>query len=686
MSTIPTMGVRLLGRLAALTATMAILICAAPLVDAQPPPSPDPAADLTLPLDDLGEDATLSFFGTTSSLSVSIPVPVGLVPTSLNVGVDLPFNIRAATLTVTQDDRIVGRLGLPLANLAPLIIPLDGVEVVDESASVTLRLTSLAEDGYCLDAEHPIRLFNGSVTYVGTEVAPTTVADFLPPILRTLTIAVPAKPSEAESESAVQLAAALTARYRSQSPQVFLVPLADGATSFGSRSRPLERRIIIKEGSDDGVSLVVADGFSDLLISGPADKLNNNARLLTHGSLNMAVTAKVVPGDLSSTNYVLPGNFTTLAELGRPNLTAFGVAPTLGIGLDQTRFGHPTQGFRLHLMGTYTPMPAAVGSRLTASVGGEIIGSWPTEAGGVIDQWVDIPDRLVQRFTNVIVGIETSGDTGYCDYFRPIELAINGNTAVESTPANPPIPAGFQSLPQSLMPRMQVGMSANSFADTDRATQIVVGLQRLGALPLSIDVTSLEQAINGEDPAVLISADGWTDSSIPLPVSAEDGRVNLMGVQDGGEEATDATLSLDPGIQFGSLQTVFDGQRSLLIATSNGAAGQLDELLRWLASDPARWSGLRGNAVVAVAGREPEVVPDSTPFSVYGPPSSSTEQEASDSADGMSPWWAAVVGVAVVIATGIVAFRVGARRSRSGSSQSGGDSGAQRGGDDSLQS
>ncbi|MCB0950925.1 MAG: cellulose biosynthesis cyclic di-GMP-binding regulatory protein BcsB [Mycobacterium sp.] len=668
------MGVRLLGRLAALTAAFAMLIWSTPLVEAQPLPAPDPAGTVTLLLDDLGEDATLSFYGTTSSPSptLTIPVPIGLFPTSLNFTVNLPFNIRSGTLTVTQDDRLIGQLGLPLTDFAPLVIPLDGIKIVDQSASVTLRLTSLAEDGYCLDLENPIQFLDGSVTYAGMEVAPTTVADFLPPILRSLTIAVPATPSEAESEAAVQLAAAL-ARYRGQGPSVVLLPLADGVTTFASPAKPFERRIVIKEGPDEGVSLLGTGGVPDLLISGPADKLTNHARLLTDGSLNLALSAGVIPKDLPAPNYSLPGNTTTLTQLGQSSLSALGVAPSVYIGLDQTRFGHPTQGYRVHLMGTYTPVPAAFGSQMTASVGGEVIGSWPTDAGGGIDQWVDIPDRLVERYTSLAVGIETSGDTGYCGDFRPMRLTINGTSVVESTPAKPPIPTGFQSLPQALMPRMKVGITVNSFADTARATQIAVGLQRLSVVPLSFDVVSLEQAIDGADPAVLISADGWTHPSIPLPVSSEDGRLVLMGFDTGDEETT---LNLDPGIQFGSLQMVFDGKRSLLIATSNGAAGQLDELLGWLTSDPARWSGLRGAAVVAVAGRQPELVPGRTPISVYGPPTVSTSQESDSSSDRMSPWWP-LVGVGGAIAIGAIAFRMGSRRSLSGSTQSEDNDGVQ---------
>jgi len=149
-----------------------------------------------------------------------------------------------------------------------------------------------------------------------------------------------------------------------------------------------------------------------------------------------------------------------------------------------------------------------------------------------------------------------------------------------------------------------------------------------------------------------------------------------------GEETAESTLTLDPGIQFGSLQTVFDGKRSLLIATSNGAAGQLDELLRWLTSDPARWSKLRGNVVVAVAGREPEMVPDRESLSVYGPLTSPTAQETSTPAvNGIPRRWVALgVGMAILILIGIVAYRLHTRRPGSGSAESPRDDGEQSSG------
>ena len=66
-----------------------------------------------------------------------------------------------------------------------------------------------------------------------------------------------------------------------------------------------------------------------------------------------------------------------------------------------------------------------------------------------------------------------------------------------------------------------------------------------------------------------------------------------------------STLTLDPGLRFGSLQTVVDGGRTVLVATSNGAAAQLDSLLAWLDADSRRWSKLNGAAIIQAPDRPP---------------------------------------------------------------------------------
>ncbi len=525
---------------------------------------------------------------------------------------------------------------------------------------MSLTLSGLAEDRFCLDDLNSVDLVNGSVTFAGREAAPTTVADFLPGVLRKLTIALPRKPSQAESGAAVQLATEMMSRYRSQAPEILVVPLDDGASAIDSPSLPLERQFVVKEGPIEGLSLQGSDGVPQLLVSGPADKLARQVELLTDSSLNMAVSRRAVADQLHSAPE-FPGNSTTLAQLRQPTLTSSGLAPQVGIALDQTKFGHSVQEYRLHLMGSYTPVPGTFGGQVVVSVNGEPLDSWPAETAGVIDRWVSVPDRLIQRYTNVVVAVNTTGNTGRCNEYRPITLTINGDTVIENVPALPPVPAGFGSLPQALMPSMQVGITPESFPDAARAIQIAAGLQRLSVMPLRTTVTSVEDALSLREPAVIVSADGWTDTSITLPVSADGGRITLQGMDSGDPEAT---LTLDPAARFGSLQTVFDGQRSLLIATSNGAPEQLDGLLRWLNADTKRWTQVRGNAVVAFPGRQPASVMVDMPSAVGGSLMSDVDSGSAGAQSGSLVGWA-IAGVLAAVAAGAIGFALSARRAKS---------------------
>ena len=219
-----------------------------------------------------------------------------------------------------------------------------------------------------------------------------------------------------------------------------------------------------------------------------------------------------------------------------------------------------------------------------------------------IDHWVDVPDRLLQRYTSLDCR----------DFYTPgagnslLTLNISGDSTVQSSPAAPPVPGGLQSVPQALMPRVQVGIEPRSLIDTKRAIDIMVGLQRISAAPIDTGVTSVQQAIDSSNPAVVVAADGWNHSGVVLPVSAgPSGPITVNAVESGGKPTK---LTLDPSLWFASLQTVFNRGRSLLVATSNGAPFQLDELLRWLTSDNKHWQSLKGVAAVSVPGQEPVTV------------------------------------------------------------------------------
>jgi hypothetical protein len=649
---------RVVRRLGALAAVIATLIFASPCAIAAPAGGGALLDSPTISLGDLGGSTMITFKGDrqTTTASVSFPVPPGLVPVELTGTLKLPTPARFGSLTVTQDDRFISRIGVGPPDVAPVVVPLVGTQVFGNYVSLKFTSTIVPIDRYCFDALNPVQIFDGVVKFAGTEIAPTTVAAFMPPVLRKLTLAVPPKPTQGESDAAVQLIAAVQARYGGSNREYAVVPLAEGASTLPGASGPLERQIIIKEGPDKGLSLQGGAGVPALLVSGAGDELKNQTRLLTDDSLNRALTRKVVAGPLETKQKIV-GNTTTLKEMGMSELTSIGLWPEVKIDLDQSKFGHPLQGVRVRLIGSYTPLAPDFGAEVTAEVGGETIGRWPSDASATIDHWVDIPDHLLRRSTGITVSVNTTGDAGYCGAYLPLNLRIDGSTEVQvGGTSAPPLPPGFTALPQALMPSVQIGIGANAFADTVRAATIIAGLQRFSSIPIMTQVTSLKQAVESKDPAILIEADNWTQESIGLPVSAENGEITVKGFD---AEEKFVTLTLEPAMKVGSLQVVFDGQRSVLVATSSGSAAQLDELLRWLAGDKQRWPGLNGRAIISLPGQAPVAIP--IPESDL--PSEKTSVE--DAEGGFGVVWLAAGGVvaAAVIGAGLILLKLRRRRS-----------------------
>lgn len=630
----------------------ALIALTVALPTAQAEPAPGTVADApVLSLAALGSSSYMAFYGQEADRTITLPVQPGLIPSELTATVWAPIDIRRATLTVTQDERVISRVDLPQQGPAPVSIPLAGAQIFDNAITITLSVYLLPLEGYCLDATNPLRLTDIAMRFDGIERPPATVADYLPPVLRKVTIYVPAVPSRPESDTAVKLADAIVGHYGQQYTDVELSALPNGSKVPPAPALPLERQIVVTEDAQNQLALQPSAGVPSLLISGTPAALANQARLLSSDLSRLALSSGAAAGPLKSTP-VIPGATTTLREIGQSEVSSVSLSPRVTIGIDQTRFARSVHGVRVHLRGSYTPLPNTIGGQLVALVGGKAIDRWGADDSGVIDRWVDVPDDVLQRYTTITVAVDITGNTGRCGEFQPLTLTIADDSAVESVRANPPMPAGFQSMPQALMPNVQVGIGADAFADTARAVAIITGLQRVSALPIDTTVVSVDEALASTSPAIVISADGWSHPDITLPVTGSSDQVDTIeGFDDDGNPAT---LTLAPGFRFGSLQTVFDGNRSLLIATSTGAPDQLDGLLNWLNGDIQRWSRLTGIAILAPPDRPPVVVAAPT-----------EKQAAITQAKGPGlTWWyvgAAVFGV-VALATVLMALHSRRRR------------------------
>ena len=109
------------------------------------------------------------------------------------------------------------------------------------------------------------------------------------------------------------------------------------------------------------------------------------------------------------------------------------------------------------------------------------------------------------------------------------------------------------------------------------------------------------------------------------------------------------SLTLNPRLRFGSLQTLYTDDRTVLVATSNDSPAQLDALLGWLNSDPRRWDRLKGTAVIAPQGLEPmTIAAEAVP-----PPKSDLQQ------GGSARYWLIGAGViaAALLGLGLIYLR-----------------------------
>jgi hypothetical protein len=629
---------------AAMCGLWLIIVCSAPMARSIPDGGGGQLAVApALSLAALGSEPTMAFYGDEGTVSLNLPVPAGLTPDALEAVVEMPVNVAGAVITAVQDNKVLSRVEVPQGG-GHIAIPLGGAKVAENAIAVTMRSYLIVNQGYCRDPSNPLRLVEAHLRYQGTEVPPRTVADFLPPVLAQLSLFLPRNPTRAESETAMRLSQAVVAHYGKQYPKVTVAALPDNSTAPTEPSAPLQRQIVLRESSEPAVTLQGNAGVPSLLVSGPADRLTDQARLLSSEIGRLAVSSKAVAGPLRSSP-LLPPNVTTLRDLGQPVISATALAPQVSIGLDQTRFGRPVGHVRVHLRGSYTPLPPSVAGQVVVFVAGETVDRWQVDNSGSIDRWVEVPDQSLMRYTNLVVAVNISGNTGRCGEFQPITLTIDANSPIETTAAKPPWPGGLQAIPQALMPRVAVGFDGG-LDDTRRAVDVLVALQRLSALPFDIAATSVADAIAAPSPAIVISAGGWSDKRVTLPVSAgPDNRITVARV-DG--QPVDGTVTLEPSQKFASLQTEFDGNRMLLIATSNGAPEQLDALLGWINADVVRWSRVNGSALIGLPGREPIVV-------------GTENMRRTDDATVESrfpAWWLVDVGaVALIAIAGLLAIR-----------------------------
>ena len=341
-----------------------------------------------LALEDLGSAPDLLFYGQIGTVVLTIPVPAGMTPASLNLTIGIPVYVRSASLTISQDNRLLTQVELPPAG-GPLAIPSPGS---GGGNAVTLLLRSFTPlDGYCLDPTNPHRLANSAVSPASSAHRPwsrTSAADPAPSwtsVGQKPTLNEPTRWSGSPPRS--------RRAHGGPEPGIAVLPWPTGRCPCpGWRSRT-GRQIVVAGGPTPAISLY-GPGPPALLITGPANELTNQTRLITGAIARYALGSRQFPDRWGPPTNA--GQRTTIRRLGQPGVNASALNPR-----SASAWTRPGWANRCRRPGASDRVPTPAAER----IGGQVVHrsaprrsrAGPADPDGLVDRWVDIPNEMLQR-------------------------------------------------------------------------------------------------------------------------------------------------------------------------------------------------------------------------------------------------------------------------------------------------
>lgn len=549
----------------------------------------------------LGRSTTVDSTGQATRLTV--PSPAGSVPSMLDAVLTVPAWLDRGWVDVESDGRPITRITLD--NAAPttaVSIPLAAVPTVDGAIALDLIPSLIPDDRYCPDpASDAVRLIDATVAYQGQPAVPGTIADFLPVVLRTLTLFVPSDADRETITAATIVATSVIHHYGAQPVRVAVRP--DSELAGAAPDGPFERSVVLAKNSDAGVELIypVDQAPPRMYLTGTGSDLTDQARLITSDLSDIAVSTAASAGPSSATAQ-LPPESITLDDLGIGTVTGSGGATaTASITIDQTRLGRSASNLSVHLIGSYTPGAGSV----RATVNGSPLAVWEADDTGRLDRWIDVPNSALSRVETLDISVDHPSTTGGggCSAAADTSVTVDGSTLVRSSDSTTPAPLGLRSMPQALMPQFEIALADESYAGVVRAVTMATGLQRLSSLPLVPEVVSMEQALDGSAPALVIAPASELPDTVTLPLSSIDETTFRVADPESAGGAVELTVDTDE--PFATVQVTSVQDNAVLVGSWNSAPDRFDAMLSWLDDDPARWFALDGDIVFAAQNTEP---------------------------------------------------------------------------------
>jgi hypothetical protein len=542
-----------------------------------------------VPLTAAGFEPSVILNGQAVEQEFFIPVPTGMTVHELRAGLRVSPDVRSGFLEVSSQDRVLVSVD---AREQEIVVPLEGVPVIDHQLALTLTARLRSEDDVCLTAYAGARMELVDAVLVLNEdfEAPTAVGTFMPSLLSKLTLYLQPQPTQGEAQAALELAAQIAQRYRSQNPTIEILPLAaDQALPEALANNFAERSIVIREGEGAAMQLQSVEGGSVLVLTGTADSLSQNARLLTRSFASLA-SAETVQAVTVSNIAPQGGDRFTFQALEFNPLRTSGVGQlTLAYPLAQADFGGSLNSFSVHVAGTYTPLTSAESADLLVMIDDTLVEARALNDSGQFEVNVDIPDYLLRRDNTLMLRFEYTPPNGRCQIGANSFTAQIDPGSYVDVGRGQELPVSFARFPQTMLPEFSVALDEMTLTGLQNAARLVSAIQLTTRTPLHPVAVSWQDAASASRAALFVSSQPGTPGDLQLPLESDEG-LRLLDA-DG-----EVLLELDAEVPFAALQAFRNNNQDALLLS--GDAALADQLVSSLAEIQTNWYSLQGSIVL----------------------------------------------------------------------------------------
>lgn len=443
---------------------------------------------------------------------------------------------------------------------------------------VDLRSEDLCSDVGDADAE----LRNLRIQYRLTQDLTNSVASYMSPGARSVTVTTDADPSPQEQQAALNVATVAASLFGSAATISYQPEAPAPAT-------PANDRVIrVAEGGSEP-QIEVTDDV--LTISGPPDTLTATAQALGSDYLPIAGEPRAVNPSASFAAQF--GKLTqTLEELGLAVPPLVGIGQTdLDLPVDQAQFGRPVSGFTLNLKGAVTPAVQGTG-RINVLWNGELLDSVAITDVSTFASTVSVSQAQTRRGNTLTVQLEYEPSDGCRSGVLPARFDLSPQSLITAKAGN--TEPGFLAFPQTLTnptPMVLTGGRPVTEGLQD-GVAVLAGLQSLTPRVIQPQLLDFDAFLADSRPGIAIGVGPGQDGPLQTPL-----RYAPFRVVDGQTQQ----LSVQVAGSFAALQAYDTGERRLIVLGGTGreAADLMAALAQRANSADGGWGSLQSDIAVA---------------------------------------------------------------------------------------